>query len=589
MTVPPAESNQSRPAGFEPSDVEPGQRADRFVADLTALMAVSSRPLIEPVLRGLLASARGYLGVERIWLCGSGYDVVVGAGPQRPWQTVTITHFALSVTALPADSPPGRLDRTARAIAGALGSLLNHLDVESRLAQAVNVDDVTGLLNRRSMQEALHARLTDGSPGPVALLRCDIDHMGALNNVLGVDAGDQFLKITARRLREVIGRNEVAGRVSGDQLAVVSSPSSEQQALALAARIQQAISEPVAIRPRPSASAVDTDAQPAGVVRTTSIGIGIGMPGQTAPGDVEQFAVASVSEAKALGGATTVAYSDAMRRRQAVRAEVELRLPLAMSDGGLVLFFQPEVDLLTTRLLGAEALVRWYHPTLGLLLPGSFIDTVETSPYAVTFGNWVLDRACRQWSSWLRSHPDNRDGDSQDGPPRQVRVNITATQLMSVDFVATVERTLQRYRLPARYLNLELTERDVVRDIDAAARTVEALSALGVGVAIDDFGTGYSSLAQLKNFVVNAVKVDRSFVSDIATDSGDRSIVAAIVSLAHSLGLDVVAEGVQDQAAIDVLTQLGCRRGQGFLFAPPLPPEEFEPLLAAGITGYRAG
>jgi EAL domain-containing protein (putative c-di-GMP-specific phosphodiesterase class I) len=282
----------------------------------------------------------------------------------------------------------------------------------------------------------------------------------------------------------------------------------------------------------------------------------------------------AVLTAKDGGGNCVVAFTVEMRIREEVRVAVEMSLLSAIRDGTLAIHFQPFVDMRDRSASGAEALLRWHHPTLGPVPPDLFVGVAEATNLAGELGRWVLDGACRQLAAWRADHPEAITADFT------MAVNVSPVQLLAIDFVDTVAEVLASYDLEGRDLVLEVTEHAVVGDVDAAA-TLRGLRRLGVCVAIDDFGTGYSSLAQLKALPVNILKIDRGFVRDLGKTVEDLSIVRSIVGLADSFGLDLIAEGVETEIAAETLLGMGCTTAQGFLYSRPLPAEDFAQWITA--------
>jgi EAL domain-containing protein (putative c-di-GMP-specific phosphodiesterase class I) len=266
-------------------------------------------------------------------------------------------------------------------------------------------------------------------------------------------------------------------------------------------------------------------------------------------------------------------FDTALRASVEQRAETELQLRDAIEHGGLLLYYQPEVDLRTGKLLAVEALVRWNHPQRGVLPAGSFITVAEETGLIADLGRWVLTEACRQMSVWREQFPLL---------PITMRVNVSPAQLATRNIVQLVKECLVRNHLPGRLLCLEITEHAVVQDVEQTVDVLHELKALGIILAIDDFGTGYSSMSQLKHLPVDALKIDQTFVAGLGIDGGDGAIVDATVRLAKSFGLEVVAEGVETVDLVHELLKLGCYRAQGFLLCRPKPAAELETVLEHG-------
>ncbi len=426
---------------------------------------------------------------------------------------------------------------------------------ENRLCHLAEHDELTDLPNRRALLTHMERRITAGEPGPVAVLFLVVDRLRARSGFLGHQAGDEFIASLAARLRTHVHPEDFVGRVGGDEFVVVlAGPADASTAVAVATRLQQVMNEPRALR-------------------SVSIGIATAHPGECVVSQWLRQADQAALSAKTNGDDGICVFTEEMRAQNAVRNDVELHLRTASQDGSLVMHYQPEVDLRTGQMIGAEALVRWNHPTLGRLQPDSFIDVAESTNFAGELGRWVLHEACRQLSSWLSEIP---------GLTFHLSVNVSPTQLAADDFVETVAEVLTEHGIVGADLTLEITERAVVGDLDAVLRTLQGLRTLGVQVAIDDFGTGYSSLAQLKALPVNALKIDRGFVRDLGTDPDDLAIVRTIVGLATAFDLDLVAEGVETELAARTLLELGCHKAQGYLFSPAVPAEQTRRFLEDG-------
>jgi EAL domain-containing protein (putative c-di-GMP-specific phosphodiesterase class I) len=309
------------------------------------------------------------------------------------------------------------------------------------------------------------------------------------------------------------------------------------------------------------------------VSRQVSIGMAQVLPGECTVSELLGYADQATMSAKALGGNGIVWFTEQMRMQGEVRSDIELHLRDAINTDELCLHYQPEIDLRTGRVFGAEALVRWNHPVRGLLQPDSFVGVAEATNLAGELGRWVLDEACRQLARWQAE---------LSGLDFGIRVNISPMHLITVDFVAQVSQVLADHGVDGRYLCLEITEHAVVSDLKSAIVTLRGLSEIGVRVAIDDFGTGYSSFAQLKSLPVATLKIDRGFVEDLGNNPDDLAIVRSIVGLAHSFGLEPVAEGVATTRAAEILLDLGCYRAQGYLISPPVPAEHLGAVLQDG-------
>lgn len=447
----------------------------------------------------------------------------------------------------------------------AIGALFAQLQArtvaESRLRYLAEHDPLTGLHNRRALMRHLHHRLSAQQHRPFPVLFLDLDHLKSLNDYMGHSAGDGFLRIIAERLREAAGPQDMIARLGGDEFIVVPAEEMDvHEAQALADVITENVMAKVTIGHEVLA-------------RTVSVGITIGRPGHDTADEVLDHADQAVRAAKRAGGNMAAVFSEQLSHDRELRADVEIRLKAAIDGDDLVLHYLPEVDMRTGEILAMEALVRWNHPSRGLLLPAEFIGIAESLNLAGELDRWVMRRACLEFAQWRQNGA---------GLTCSLRINISPAQLTTTHFVETVAEILAEFDLDGHCVCLEITEHAVVRDLPGARSVIQRLKEVGVQVAIDDFGTGYSGLSQLKALPVDILKIDRGFVTALGTDSGDLAIVKAIAALADSFGLDLVAEGVESELAVRTLLSLGCIRAQGFLLSPPVPGEQMERLLAAG-------
>ena len=457
-----------------------------------------------------------------------------------------------------------------QAIATLFAQLQARIVAEERVRYLAEHDDLTGLLNRRALIAHLDERLAEGQPGQVAVLFLDLDRFKVVNEHLGQDAGDRFIKGFAEFLDEAADVSSVTARLGGDEFIVVpSAPMDTESALAFAHWLQDRVDKQVVI-----------DGEK--LSRSVSVGVATGVPGRDSTSDLLRRADQAARSAKSSGGAKVAAFSAEMSERDTIRNDIELELEATTNsdNSALVLHYLPEFGMRTGEILGTEALVRWQHPTRGLLMPDSFIGVVESINLAGKLGRLVMRSACAQFGLW-RSRGVGRDA--------VLRVNISPMQLVANNIVDTVAATLDEFAIDPGAVCLEITERVVVQEIDTTRRTLARLKDIGVQIAIDDFGTGYSALTYLKSLPVDILKIDRSFVRDLDTDTRDLAIVRAIVDLAHALGLEVVAEGVETAAAARALLDLGCHRAQGFLLSRPVDSDAMESLFARRVVPMDFG
>ncbi|MCU1463470.1 MAG: hypothetical protein JWO37_3545 [Acidimicrobiales bacterium] len=417
------------------------------------------------------------------------------------------------------------------------------------LAHQALHDPLTGLPNRALFLDRLRVALARAGrrPSSVGVLFLDLDRFKVINDSLGHDAGDQLLVTMAARLQSTLRPMDTAARFGGDEFVILCEDLvAEAEAFSIAERICAAVAEPV----------FSGDAE---VHVTTSIGIALTADPDIRPEDLVRDADAAMYRAKERGKNRYEVFDAHMRDRAVARLAVETALRRAIERDEFVVYYQPAVALDSGRIVGAEALVRWQHPERGLVGPDDFIGLAEETGLIVPIGEWVLRQACTDAAAWR---------------PGQVWVNLASRQLSQPDFVDTVARVLADTGMPPPGLHLEITERVLMEDANATIAVLKKLKGLGVRVGVDDFGTGYSSLARLKQFPIDSVKIDRSFVNGLGHDAEDSAIVTAVISMAHALGLVAMAEGVETDEQLAELRALGCELGQGYLFGRPVPIDE---------------
>jgi diguanylate cyclase (GGDEF)-like protein/PAS domain S-box-containing protein len=435
--------------------------------------------------------------------------------------------------------------------------------MEAELERLAMYDPLTGLPNRGLFLDRLNQVLARrGRRTATAVYFLDVDRFKRINDSLGHAAGDEVLREVAGRLRSVLRPEDTIARFGGDEFTILcESVGGVLEAVGIADRLQRPIRNPVR-------------AGGAELRLSASIGVALCEPGEAIEGErLIEDADAAMYRAKERGGARTELFDSGMREQAIEALEIEQELQRALEKGELRLFYQPSVDLLTGGLAGAEALVRWQHPDRGLLPPGAFLDVAEETGLIVPMGAWVVEEACRRLAEWRR-RPESTF--------MRLSLNLGARELTHPDAVTTVLGAVRRTGVDPGALTIEVTESTAMADRDTGFRALRDLSGEGVHVAIDDFGTGYSSLDQLRRMPVDMVKVDRSFVGGMSTDTTDRELVAAVIGMGRALNLDVVAEGIETEEQAAALREMGCGYGQGYLFAKPLPPEELDDVLAAG-------
>jgi diguanylate cyclase (GGDEF)-like protein len=451
-------------------------------------------------------------------------------GGQRRW-------WSLTAKPLPADPFHGAGWR-------GVGSDITKLHSQGlELTRLATRDSLTGLANRHHFNQ----RLANLSTAPLALFMFDLDNFKHVNDSLGHAAGDELLCEVAQRLSAGLRPQDLLARLGGDEFALLLPGITEREAATqLGQRLQAALSQPCTVQDH----RVDIHA---------SIGVAFAPADAADAAALLKAADLALYEAKAAGRRTLRFFEAHMESSARHRADLLADLREALRLNQLVLHYQPQVDLASGALQGFEALVRWLHPTRGMVSPAQFIPLAEDSGLIVPLGRWVLERACADAATWP-AH-------------LSVAVNISAVEFERADLRHNVQEALAASGLPAARLELELTESTLLQDTEAAVKLLRDLRALGVRVALDDFGTGFSSLAYLRSFPLDKLKIDRAFIKTLDSADGDpapSAIVRSIHGLAQALGLQVTAEGVETQAQQQVLQQIGCAQGQGYLFAKPL-------------------
>lgn len=448
------------------------------------------------------------------------------------------------------------------------GLVLNSRDVserrrlEDQLRHQAFHDALTGLPNRALFQDRVEHAIARQArmPGNAAVLYLDLDDFKATNDTAGHTSGDQLLAQVAERLSRCVRPGDTVARLGGDEFAIlVEGVEGNEDAVAVAARIQAALRDPVPV-----------DGQL--LSARASIGIAVCSVDGSSAVDLLRDADVAMYVAKSDGKGRSQVFEAEMHRALLDRLSLEADLAVALAQGQFALQYQPLVDLASDRWIGAEALLRWHHPTRGMVPPEQFIPVAERTGAIIEIGAWVLATACRQLASWRRRHPG-----------LILAVNLSASQLRHAGLLEAVEEALDESGVPADQLVLEITESVLLDNSDATADALQKLASVGVRLSIDDFGTGYSSLSYLSRLPVHELKIDRSFVAALGNGGKDTAVVDAIVRLAHQLKLNIVAEGIEDDETAEILRGLGCEEGQGFLFARPQDPEDLELLLETGV------
>ena len=445
---------------------------------------------------------------------------------------------------------------------------------EQEIRQLTNFDATTGLPNRtlfkRQLTQAIEVAKRRESN--LAVLSMDLDNFKRINDSLGHSTGDEALKEVAHRLNlclrgadfssveetVTVSSDKILARLGGDEfIAALVDVASPEDAAVVARRIKSALKKPLRIGDQEIELSVST-------------GISVfPIDGDNAE-QLIKLADAAMNHAKSQGRDRYQFCTESINARAFQRLSLESNLRQALKQDQFCLFYQPKVDLRTGRVVGAEALARWNHPDLGIVLPGEFVPVAEETGLIRPIGHRLLELACAQAKQWQDQTTDNI----------VVSVNLSPVQFLQPHLASAVAEVIKQTEINPAFLDLEVTESLLMHDVNAAIETMKELRALGLSLSIDDFGTGYSSLAYLKMFPVGILKIDRSFIMKIGDSAGDAAIVRAVVELAHSLEMKVVAEGVEEESQLNRLAEFSCDQVQGYWYARPLPVEEFEQWLA---------
>jgi diguanylate cyclase (GGDEF)-like protein len=429
-----------------------------------------------------------------------------------------------------------------------------------QLEHQANYDALTGLPNRNLLHDRLRqAVYAQRSPRAMAVVFIDLDHFKFVNDSLGHGTGDKLLRGMADRLREVLREGDTVARLGGDEFVVIlNDQASEEVIFRAMQRIMFEVSQPMMIDGKE-------------LYVTCSAGISLHPQDGADVDTLLKNADAAMYRAKDGGRNNFQFFTSEMNERINERLSLENALRRALERKEFLLHFQQKIDLRTGAIAGAEALVRWSHPELGLLRPERFIPLAEETGLIVQIGEWVMRETCHQTRAWL----------DQGLKPGLVSVNLSARQFRQDGLVRTVSRILEETGIDSRHLEIELTESMVMHNVNTAIATLHGLKSLGIALSVDDFGTGYSSLAYLKDLPIDTLKIDRSFVRDIGYGEGaDEGVIAqAIISLGHALHLKVIAEGVETERQLGFLRRHGCDEVQGFFYGEPVAPESYARLL----------
>jgi diguanylate cyclase (GGDEF)-like protein len=434
--------------------------------------------------------------------------------------------------------------------------LLHTAEAERKLEHLSYHDTLTGLPNRLlfmdRMDQSISRAMRTGEK--FTLLFIDIDHFKVINDSMGHEAGDKLLTTVTSRLQQTLRRSDTIARLGGDEFTIIlENISDPEDIIYVANNLLETLAEPISI-----------------LERKVCIGASIGVA--VYPDDGESFGAllknsdTAMYRAKEKGRNTFEFYTSEMSTQAMKRLELEDSLRNAINNEEFVVYYQPKFDLKTRKLVGMEALVRWDHPESGIIPPDEFIPLAEETGLITSLGKWVIESSCEQLHEWQQKgyHIPN------------LSINVSARQFHEQNLGNIFRRVMEQYNLAPEHIEIELTENILVQDHEKARRILDELHSMGIHIALDDFGTGYASMAYLKDFPINTVKIDRSFISNIPGDKENMAIVRAISGLTQSLDLCLIAEGVETDQQIEFLKDINCEQGQGFYWSRPLSPDIFE-------------
>ncbi|HZV97782.1 MAG TPA: EAL domain-containing protein [Methylophilaceae bacterium] len=528
------------------------QRFAEYIRKGTTADSLSLRDLDKPFRRTGLYFTEIWLPVT--YASNPMGTLYVRANLNRLYQQLlwymTTTAAVMLATLLAAALLLGRLQRAV-------------VHAEERVGYLANYDMVTHLPNRYSFNQHFQTLLGEAlaNNSVLALLVLDLDDFKVINDTLGHHVGDTLLRIVAQRLMSVVRHEDVIYRVGGDEFAMILNHAEDVERVdVIAEKFIRVLSAPIVINER-----------------NLYVGVSIGASMYPHDGnDVAQLlkdADAAMYHAKSRGKNKFQMFSEEMHYKTSTRLALESELRIAMEEGQFELYYQPQVALPSRRLIGAEALIRWNHPEKGLLLPASFIPTAEETGLIVPIGQWVLRTTCEHMRAWAE----------QRFRPIRISVNLSGRQFREDRLIESVTNILQETKINPDLLEFEITESVLMDDAESTVARLASLRAMGIHLAIDDFGTGYSSMTYIKRFPVGRLKIDRSFIRDIPDDSDDMAITLATIQMAHSLKLEVVAEGIETAPQVEFLCERNCDIGQGYLFSVPLNVKEMTDLLRSGL------
>lgn len=505
-----------------------------------------------------LPDAKGTVCIERILEIKSGLPLVVLGGVDDQEAALTVVRHGAQDYLV-----KGMNDK--KLITRSICFAIERKKVERGLGYIERHDGLTGLVNRPLFMERLNRAVVRANRDKiqVAIMFIDLDRFKHINDTLGHNAGDTLLQEVATRLERCTREQDTVARFGGDEFTILlEGVNHANDAVIVANKIIRSISYPIRIHDQE-------------LYVTPSIGITMYPDDADSVEQLMKHADSAMYRAKEEGRNGFQFYTDGMNRESEERMELESRLRQAMHKREFQLFYQPKINIRNGEMIGAEALIRWNQPDLGMVSPAKFIPLAEENGLINSIGEWVIREACSQMQEWNLTGMD----------PIRVAVNLSPRQLYQQDLADMILDTALEYSIVPRNIELEITESLLMDDTEASITTLKKLKEWGMHVSIDDFGTGYCSLAYLKRFPIETLKIDRSFVMDITTDPDDAAICSAIIALGHKLRLNVTAEGIETSEQLEFLKQQGCDEAQGFYFSKPLPAAEFTDFIVRHKIG----
>lgn len=548
---------------------------DRLLASMSeAILVVDSKGIIQRV----NLAAGELLDYEDEELVGAriepiildpGYQLAGNGHRNRPREGVFRRRDGSTVCVSYTMSEIQNDDGSTQSTVYSIQNIDDRKKVEQRIRYLARTDALTKVANRMQFQHLLQQSIARAKRTHqyLALLYLDVDRFKDINDTFGHAAGDTSLEIFSRRMHEVLPEGAIPGRLAGDEFSVLLTGFEHmddlyRQVTDISSRLLKVIGKPFHV-------------QDEEIFMSTSVGVALYPRDGDNVIDLLRNADAALYQAKKAGGNCFEFYSREMNTAAEERLKLKSKLRRAFERDELRLHYQPKYGLLDGRIAGAEALVRWDLPDRGLVFPSDFIPLAEETNLILQIGEWVLNRVCSDYRDWQRVVPS----------PCRVSVNLSLRQLQQQRFLEGVRKTFRRHGISPTCLELEITETTLMEDTDRTIRILDALYGMGLHLAIDDFGTGYSSLSALQQFPISTLKIDQSFVRDLSVDRDNSAIVKTIIQMAHSLKLEVVAEGVEYEDQLDFLRAQGCDYAQGHLFGDPVTAESFCELLVAEAEG----